>query len=348
LLWPCVCEGLANNYNCRCNDGFEGDCQAAQCPVGKAWFQEPYVQDISHDTYVKCSNTGTCDRTSGQCTCFAGFEGNACQRVTCENSGQAEDTQCRGGGRCLSLREIGAYHKDYDLNPDPVVYGSKADNPVTWDADIIYTCKADEYGFGSNATYNITSAQDANMDSYDCTNAFDERLLTYFTTNVSIVGNYQRNYTNFREIQQIECNAYQGYFRLSFRGQVTAKIWANSSQAQVQTILQNVPTIGQVLVTTPGDELCIASQTTFSNITYISQLGNVPLLQVYQNNLGGRTGSVIINRLQASSARDLRECSGHGACDLGSGLCKCWYGYGTSDGRGNVGTRGDCGHYLLN
>lgn len=341
-----VCEGLENNYNCRCNDGFDGDCQAARCPLGKAWFQEPFIHDIAHDNFIECSNAGVCNRNSGQCACFTGFEGNACQRTTCENNGE-EDSQCRGAGRCLSLRDIGEFHKDGNLDADPIVYGSKAGDPAAWDADIIYTCKADEYGFGSNAEYNISSAQDANMNSYDCPNGFNERLLTYFTTNVSIVGNYQRNYTNFREIQQIECNAYQGYFRLSFRGQVSRKIYANASQVEVKNILENVPTIGEVLVSTPGDDLCIASQRTFSNITFISQIGNVPLLQVYENNLGGRTGSITINRLQASSARDLQECSGHGACDLGSGLCKCWDGYGTSDGRGNVGTRGDCGRYLL-
>ena len=29
---------------------------------------------------AECSNMGLCDRATGKCRCFAGFEGEACQR----------------------------------------------------------------------------------------------------------------------------------------------------------------------------------------------------------------------------------------------------------------------------
>ncbi len=41
-----VCLGLEGNYVCQCNRGFYGDCQARSCPVGKAWFQEPVVDEV--------------------------------------------------------------------------------------------------------------------------------------------------------------------------------------------------------------------------------------------------------------------------------------------------------------
>lgn len=38
------------------------------------------------------------------------------------------------------------------------------------------------------------------------------------------------------------------------------------------------------------------------------------------------------------------ECSNHGICNYATGICDCFDGYGSSDGFGNVGTRGDCGY----
>lgn len=37
------------------------------------------LEDTAH-WYVECSNKGLCDRKSGVCKCFAGYEGTSCQR----------------------------------------------------------------------------------------------------------------------------------------------------------------------------------------------------------------------------------------------------------------------------
>merc|ERR1719163_435605 len=39
------------------------------------------------------------------------------------------------------------------------------------------------------------------------------------------------------------------------------------------------------------------------------------------------------------------ECSNRGFCNRVIGTCSCFSGYGSSDGNGNFGTRGDCGSY---
>jgi hypothetical protein len=43
---------------------------------------------------VECSNKGICDRKSGLCDCFTGYEGVACQRSMCPDN-------CNGRGICL-------------------------------------------------------------------------------------------------------------------------------------------------------------------------------------------------------------------------------------------------------
>jgi hypothetical protein len=43
--------------------------------------------------YRECSNKGTCNRSSGLCECYAGFEGEGCTRMACPND-------CSGHGVC--------------------------------------------------------------------------------------------------------------------------------------------------------------------------------------------------------------------------------------------------------
>lgn len=57
--------------------------------------------------YSECSNKGICDRSTGQCACFPGFEGEGCRRITCPNS-------CSGHGQCVSLSVSNADYGAWD------------------------------------------------------------------------------------------------------------------------------------------------------------------------------------------------------------------------------------------
>ncbi len=52
------------------------------CPSELAWVDIPSAATVAH-ALAECSNQGTCDRATGKCACFAGFEGDACQRCQC-------------------------------------------------------------------------------------------------------------------------------------------------------------------------------------------------------------------------------------------------------------------------
>lgn len=82
-----------------------------------------YVRSQEGHFSAECSAVGTCDRSSGTCNCFAGYEGNACQRTTCPN-------ECSGHGVCRSQSEYLA------LVDSEFEYG-------LWDADKYQRCICD-------------------------------------------------------------------------------------------------------------------------------------------------------------------------------------------------------------
>lgn len=72
--------------------------------------QYPAVSDIdgialtntAHE-YRECSNKGICDRSTGTCACFEGYDGSACQRASCPSTA---DGVCSGHGTCETISEI--------------------------------------------------------------------------------------------------------------------------------------------------------------------------------------------------------------------------------------------------
>merc|ERR1711918_297670 len=68
------------------------------CPYDKAWIG--YVAN-SNDVHpkVECSNKGQCDRSTGECACFDGYEGVACERTSCPNS-------CSNAGFCYTQYQL--------------------------------------------------------------------------------------------------------------------------------------------------------------------------------------------------------------------------------------------------
>ena len=72
--------------------------------------------------YMECSNKGICDRKLGECDCFDGYEGAACQRARCPGD-------CSGHGSCEHIQTLAA--NDFDN-----VY-------QIWDAQMTMGCACD-------------------------------------------------------------------------------------------------------------------------------------------------------------------------------------------------------------
>jgi hypothetical protein len=91
------------NTNCDCYKGADGqpewtgpDCSLRTCPKDIAWVGEVIGANNLHP-FVECSNKGICDRQTGMCDCFYGYDGIACQRTVCPSN-------CNHRGTCWPLK----------------------------------------------------------------------------------------------------------------------------------------------------------------------------------------------------------------------------------------------------
>lgn len=154
-----VCSG-SPTYTCDCSDGWQGaDCSIKTCPYGKSWFMRPSADNTAHLTRTECSSMGTCDRVTGDCTCVDGFEGAACDRMSCpgtetgtydkdlsavEAGGPyASSTPCSGHGQCVTMSMLAEASDENGVDMD-YTYGGIPNDPATWDHDMIQGCLCDE------------------------------------------------------------------------------------------------------------------------------------------------------------------------------------------------------------
>ncbi|DAZ96064.1 TPA: hypothetical protein N0F65_005842, partial [Lagenidium giganteum] len=148
-----------------------------KCPRGLAWSDKASGTNVAHAS-TECSNRGICDYTKGECVCFAGFTGAACQRFRCPND-------CSGHGICYSLKTLASY---YGTTALPSQAGTGVALAYTnWEKDSMSACFCD-YGFqGAEYTIQFTEwkhfGAENNLLSHD-----GNPPLSSFTCDVGLVA----------------------------------------------------------------------------------------------------------------------------------------------------------------
>lgn len=119
------------------------DCSKYTCPRGTSWSYPVSESKFEHQADRECSDMGLCDRATGECACFAGYEGSSCQRTKCPNA-------CSGHGTCRS-------NKDFALDFSEAIFKQQKQNAATtnfydyflaqyndaWDSDMNFGCLCD-------------------------------------------------------------------------------------------------------------------------------------------------------------------------------------------------------------
>lgn len=309
------------SYKCSCSAGWTGgDCSERTCPMGRAWFDEPVADDTAH-RLAECSNRGICDRVRGKCVCQPQFDGEACERTLCPGK-QTPQGICSGHGRCLTMAALA---EEATLNGDatPHTYGLNSNNANTWDSKSIVGCFCDE-----------------GWEGYDCS----LRSCPW--------GDDASTDTQADEVQTLTCELLAGSptFQIMFRREITEPIPATASAEDVEDALGAIASIGAVSVMFDGanTQACSASPGTVISVRFTTEHGDLPPMTVLPDEGFTQGVDLSFTSLTATeAAKGTKEnslCNERGLCNYKTGNCECFIGYGSSDGAGGRGDRGDCGY----
>ena len=151
---------------------------------------------------TECSSAGICDRATGECQCFDGYTGAACQRRTCPGN-----PPCSGRGRCYDMWRLATMYEAHPLrnstSSDHTYYAQEVDGD-TWDAKSVMGCLCDSswaVGLGAGETQlaeffgpacqfrRCPSGDDPTSSLIDETDCYNKNQLSNVTTELGAEGN---------------------------------------------------------------------------------------------------------------------------------------------------------------
>jgi len=270
--WPTIAKSATGAFTRNQMDGIEVGTSdtnvvggwAAQ--VGEAHFM------------AECSGKGTCDRAAGECQCYDGYTGSACQRTSCPND-------CSGHGLCRTVREIAvrAYNKKFTESVGGINYYTGITSPYEyrlWDADQNSACVCD-VGYGGidcslrecpKGDDPLTTTK-ATCGGWEC---IDEIQSFSVDGNQITPGTYYLTVRDFNGITY-KTDEFKLYTGGSSDPDWDAHVAAN--EVNVKTALENLPNnvTGKIVVSslsgsggsTPKDQYRMT-------VTFAGKSGNVP------------------------------------------------------------------------
>jgi len=336
---------------CDCYDNWgmglshdSGDCSDRVCPFELSWIDNPDSNGDRHQ-YAECAGRGICNRESGDCECFAGYEGKACQRSVCPNS-------CSGHGQCAYIADLpyqvtpfdwyNNYYGNSNLNGDFLPQMPKTFTYHGWDNHKTRGCVCDpEWG------------------DVDCS----KRMCPYGTDimdhrqNMNAAQKYHTQSITFK-LYGTSQSQQQQTFALTFKSKLnetfttTPIVWSQpnagaATASDFSDFSRDVKTALEALPNHVVDQVTVSTTSTVTN-TFLTAVMLVTFtgdnVQGKQNLLTVRNyvcgdgctpklsglelipgNSAIVETLVADF--NSYECGRRGKCNYDTGLCQCFAGY---------------------
>lgn len=329
-------------------DSLPGDCSSRVCEYSWAWADGPTSTGLRH-SYTECGGKGHCNRDSGECECFEGYEGSACQRSACAND-------CSGHGRCQFIEDFG--------------FGVSSNDNLGDVIDIMnqgYVTTYAYYGWDRGMTRGCLC--DPEWGDFDCSkrlcpygnDPMDAREDLDSAPKAETQSIYFQSYDNRVDINTANDAKWDKTFALSFKTKLNETFTTHpirylkqrtSGYADCRDMVLDIEYALQSLPSRPIDEVKVACHCegetahgysapyhTQCNVTFTGERvqGNQNLLMIHtQECSSGCTPLISGMDLQANVAKvkdeensDLNswECSNRGKCDYETGVCNCYEHY---------------------
>lgn len=266
----------------------------------------------------------------------------------------------------MSIRQL-SLEADVDSPLLRFDYGTDPNNVQTFDRDSIYGCKCDPgfegYDCSQRTLRRVCQCGGAVMHSV----AVDTNRQWIYVMNGYVEscprGDDPTTQGQVDEVQLLKCVATSGTFQLLYRTSVSPDIPFDATPSVLKSILVAAFGFDDVVVEySTGVTACspVGVSTAAQNVIKLSfplDHGDLPPLLADATSLRLSTlqlGTIVVAVDGATidafaSQKGTKEnalCANKGTCNYETGQCICASGYGSSDGRGNAGTRGDCGFIL--
>ncbi|KAF4138438.1 EGF-like domain [Phytophthora infestans] len=170
--------GSSNQCTCDPDWALAPDCSMRKCPNGVAWTDKAKTANVAH-AKAECSNRGVCDYFKGECTCFNGFTGAACQRLRCPSD-------CSGHGLCYSSATLAL---QYGPDSPPSVAGDGV-GPVysNWEKDSMSSCLCDMGYTGPDCSQLMCAKNDDPLTTGQGLRTIHIQVGADASTNLPLVG----------------------------------------------------------------------------------------------------------------------------------------------------------------
>jgi hypothetical protein len=329
------------------NGKANGDCSDRFCPYELAWADTPSSTGLTHK-YAECANKGVCNRETGECDCYEGYEAKACGRQSCPNS-------CSGHGTCEYMKDLTygiVYNQYYDGSTNALSglgTGAKKFTDYSWDTDRARACVCDGGWTGLACNQRMCAMGN---DIMDVIPTFDETA----TSGMSGHGNELAQVQTITLYDSSTPPDNLNFAGKSFAIQFTTKlnetyvtqpiIWSttdNTLAGYIEAALEKLPNKAiddvDVSVDSSTSSSGVIIEVTFKgNVVQGKQHkleilqdkcdeGCTPRITGLTNIRTWSTTTLSTNIITTVGSHNSYECGRRGKCDHSTGLCKCFEGY---------------------